>query len=104
MKRLELSPEAEADLLDIGTYIAADDPGRAHSFIDDLEARCAALLDFPDTGRPRPELGENLRSKPHGRYVIFYTPGIKTVRVERILHGARDVRTEFGKGEDRSKA
>lgn len=95
MKRLEFAPEAEADLLDIAGYIAADDPERALSFVGELEASCAGLIDHPESGPPRPELAVDLRSKPHGRYVIFYTPGADALRIERILHGARDVEGEF---------
>jgi toxin ParE1/3/4 len=96
LRRLSFSPEAVADLADIGAYIAKDDPKRARSFVDELEARCARLIEYPETGRARPELASDLRSKPHGHYVIFYTPGAEVVRVERILHGARDVEAEFG--------
>ena len=95
MKRLVFSPEAEADLGEIAAYIAADDPKRALTFIDELEQSCAALLDFPEAGRARPDLAPRLRSKPHGRYVIFYTAGADEVRIERILHGARDVEAEL---------
>ncbi len=95
MRRLEFSPEATADLADIGAYIARDDPKRARSFVEELEARCAGLTEYPDMGRARPELAVNLRSKPHGHYLIFYTPGPAVVRIERILHGARDVEVEF---------
>jgi toxin ParE1/3/4 len=96
LRRLIFSPEATADLADLAAYIARDDPKRARSFVDELEARCAGLTEFPETGRSRPELAPNLRSKPHGDYLIFYTPGAKMVRVERIMHGARDVEGEFG--------
>jgi toxin ParE1/3/4 len=96
LRQLEFSPEAEADLTDIATYIARDDPKQAYTFVDELEARCADLPGFPDSGRARPELAPDLRSKPHGSYIIFYTPGAKTVRIERILHGARDIVAEFG--------
>lgn len=96
MRRLEFSPEAEADLIEIATYIARDNRQRAHSFVDELEARCADLILFPDAGRARPELAPVLRSKPHGRYVIFYSVGTEAVRIERILHGARDLEGEFG--------
>jgi len=89
--KLDFAPEAEADLIDIAGYIGRDNPARARTFIDELEARCTALLDFPDKGRERPELADNLRSIPHGRYVIYYTPGPDLVRIERILQGARDV-------------
>jgi toxin ParE1/3/4 len=96
LRRLEFSPEAEADLIEIAAYIARDNRERAHGFVDELEARCADLIAFPDSGRARPELAPDLRSKPHGRYVIFYTAGIEAVRIERILHGARDVEAELG--------
>ena len=56
MRQLEYSPEATADLADIGAYIARDDPRRARSFVDELEARCAGLTEYPDSGRARPEL------------------------------------------------
>lgn len=95
MRRLEFSPEASADLADIGAYIAKDDPKRARSFVDELEARCTDLLEFPDGGRARPELASDLRSKPHGHYLIFYTPGAEVVRIESILHGARDLEGEL---------
>ena len=55
------------------------------------------MPDFPEKGRPRPELAEKLRSVPHGGYVIFYTASEEEVRIERILHGARDVETEMGR-------
>lgn len=97
MRRLVFSPEAEADLIDIATFIARDNVVRARSFLAELEDRCGGLLDFPDKGRARPELAEGLRSLPHGAYVIFYTPGGAEVRIERILHGARDVEGEFGR-------
>jgi toxin ParE1/3/4 len=100
LSRLEFSPEAEADLLDIAVYIARDNPQRAHGLVDELERRCADLLGFPESGRARSELVPNLRSKPHGQYIIFYTPDAGAVRIERILHGARDIEAEFGERED----
>lgn len=95
MRQLLFSPEARADLLAIATHIAADDPERALSFVEELEARCADLLTYPEAGRPRPELGTGLRSKPHGRYLIFYTPAASAVRIERVLHGSRDAEAQF---------
>jgi toxin ParE1/3/4 len=95
LSRVLFSPEAEADLVEIALHIAADDPVRALSFVEELESRCLSLAHFPDRGRERGELAADLRSVPHGRYLIFYTPSAKTVRIERILHGSRDVGTEF---------
>lgn len=69
------------------------------SFIDELEARCAGLLQYPEAGSMRDELRPGLRSRPHGRYIIFYTPQSAVVRVERILHDSRDTGAEFGSRE-----
>jgi toxin ParE1/3/4 len=88
--RLQFSPAAQADLLDIALYIAADDPARALRFVDELEAACDVLVDHPFAGVARPEIGEELRSKPYRRYMIYYRVLGDVVRIERFLHGARD--------------
>ena len=81
MRRLEFSPEAWRDLDEIADHIATDNPERVLSFLAELEERCAGLLQFPLSATPRPELAPDLRSKPHGRYVIFYTPSEAVVRM-----------------------
>ena len=45
--KLVLSPAARQDLLDIGDYIADDNPVRALSFVDELEEACKGLLEAP---------------------------------------------------------
>jgi toxin ParE1/3/4 len=50
-------------------------------------------------GRARPGLYTGLRSLPFQRYVIFYTADGDNVRIERILHGARDIEPVFGQDE-----
>jgi toxin ParE1/3/4 len=89
--RLEFSPAANADLVDIASFIARDNVPRAITFVDELEAACARLIDFPESGVARPDLRVGLRSKPHGSYVIFYSTMDTGIRIERILHGARDI-------------
>jgi toxin ParE1/3/4 len=95
LKHLLFSPEAQEDLLEIATWIARDNPERARSFVGELEMRCASLLDYPEQGRCRLELAAGLRSVPFGHYIIFYTPGGDKLRIERILHGSRDVGGQF---------
>jgi len=77
--------------MEIALYIAQDSPDRALSFVDELEGRCAALGKAPGIGTARPELGDGIRMLPHGRYLIFYRQTQRTVRIERIVHGARDI-------------
>lgn len=89
--RLEFSPAADTDLVEIASFIARDNIPRAATFIDELEAACTRLVDFPHSGVARSDLRADLRSKPYGSYVIFYSVLVEVVRIERILHGARDV-------------
>lgn len=37
----------------------------------------------------------NLRSHPHGNYVIFYRPIGDGIEIVRVLHGARDIDAAF---------
>lgn len=85
------SPLAEADLEEIGDYIARDNPARAITFIQEIRELCHNITAVPEGYPLRPELGENIRMVPFRRYLIFYTAGIESVRIERILHGARDI-------------
>ena len=59
--------------------------------MDELEARCEALARTPGIGTARPELGQGVRMLPHARFLVFYRLDTETVRVERVLHGARDI-------------
>lgn len=51
----------------------------------------AALSRAPGIGTTRPELGDGIRMLPHGRYLIIYRRVNTGLRIERILHGARDI-------------
>lgn len=77
--------------MEIALYIAQDKPTRALTFIDELENRCAALGNAPGIGTARPELGEGIYMLPHGRYLIFYRQTQRSVRIERVMHSARDI-------------
>ncbi len=93
--RLILAPLALADLEEIGDYIALDNPPRALSFVRELRAQCRKILDNPLAFPAREDLAPGLRVLPCGHYLIFYRPMDSTIRIERILHGARDVGTQF---------
>lgn len=91
MKRLVFTPAARADLTDIHDYIAADNPQRAVSFIDEIEHRCVDIAGRPKQFALRQELGAGVRSAPHGRYVILFRELDDRVRILRVLHSARDL-------------
>ena len=101
-RRLLLSARAAADLDDIAAYIARDNPVRAASFVAELDAACRMIAATPGLYPARPDLAPGLRMALHGRYVVFYrerpAEGAEegAVRIERVLHGARDLRRLLG--------
>lgn len=93
--RLFFAPLAEQDLESIADYIAADNPRRAVTFIQELRQQCQRIALNPPGYRMRPELGEGIRSCPHGHHVIVFEASADAVTVVRILHGARDLPALF---------
>lgn len=85
------SPQAQLDVLDAGLYIADGDPLAADRFVDSIHSTFCRLAQYPKLGRAGPELAPDLRSFPHGNYVVFYRPTSTGVLIVRVLHGSRDV-------------
>jgi toxin ParE1/3/4 len=84
-------PKAKEDLFDIWSFIAADSPDAADTWIDKLDAQFLLLASHPLMGRAREELAKDLRSFPVGRYLVFYLPDTDGITVVRVLHSARDI-------------
>ncbi len=95
MPTLIVSPLAEEDLEEIWSFIAERDVEAADRLIDEITGRFDHLLAYPEAGRARHDLLVNLRSLPVERYVIFYQPTDDGVEIFRVLHGSRDVQSEF---------
>ena len=91
MSSVRFRPEAEADLLSIALYIAADSPRQAEKMIARLRARCTALSSQIFLGRPRPELGEDMRGLVERPYLIVYRVIGADAEIVAIVHGARDL-------------
>jgi len=91
LRACRFSAQAEADLMAISRYIAADNPRRALTFIAELRQRCADLVDFPQSAPLREEFGEGIRLASHGNYLIFYSVDEAAVVVEHIRHRARSL-------------
>lgn len=91
-----LSPLAELDLEDIGDYIARENPHRAISFVLELMQQCDKIADMPLAFPLRSELGAGFRMAVFKKsYLIFYKIDEDVVRIERILHGARNIQALF---------
>lgn len=95
MMKLTLSPLAEKDIEAIGDYIALDNPARAVTFMAALYQQCCSISAAPQAWRLRPELGKGIRCCVYQRYLICYSAINDEVRIERVLHGARNVAAFF---------
>ena len=99
MPRLELSPDAERDLVDTGTVITKRSGSResVRRFLEKIMAVCELLAKNPEMGELRTEFARgSFRSFFLGKYVIYFEPAVNGVRIARILHGARDHRALLG--------
>ncbi len=96
MAQLIILPAAQADLIDIGDFIAQDNPARALSFMTEIEAKMLQAAERPESFPARDDVHEGLRSARHGRYLIFFLDAGNEVRIVRVLHGARDLPRVFG--------
>ena len=64
------------------------------TFVDELEAQCAAVARAPRSYPAREDFAPGLRMAVHGRYLVLFRELVSkdAVRIERVLHGARDLR------------
>jgi len=96
-RKIYRTPRCRQDLIDIWTYIAADNEQAADRLPDRIDESLIRLADFPELGRQRPELGKALRSLPVGRYIIYYRPISKGLEVVRVLSSFIDIENvDFG--------
>lgn len=96
IRGVDVTPSAEQDLDEIWLTIAADSVDRADKFVDTLTDRFVALSKSPRMGRPRNELADGLRSLAFRNYVVFYSYRDRHLLIERVLHGARDLKRILG--------
>lgn len=91
MKEVILSKEAKADLVEIGDYIAAQNPLRAASYAEELYSKAQNIGSAPLAYPKRSDFGPDLRAAVHKPYLIVFRVTKNAVEVVRIIHGARDL-------------
>jgi toxin ParE1/3/4 len=88
--RVEFSAEAQADLEEIGAFIAQDSAAAAEAWIDRLVDRALAAGHAPLAGRIVPELGDPaIREVRLKTYRIIYRVEARRMVVLTILEGHR---------------
>jgi toxin ParE1/3/4 len=95
-RTVNLSPEADEDLLEIWGYLAREASQQiADRQLQEIDEACAMLKSWPYVGRKRDELLAGMRSVPIPPYILFYRIEAGTVEIVRILHGRRDIVSIF---------
>lgn len=90
--RLVLTAEARSDLVGISDAIARDNPSRAVTFIEEIEAHCSRIVHFSDAHPILEGFGQSgIRKVPHGNYLILLRSTRGRVEVLKVVHGARDL-------------
>lgn len=103
MHRLEIAIVARRDLDDAAEYLHGESPELAERFLRAADATFAGILETPRKGRERMfagRRGRNVRVLPvrgFPNYLVFYLVDRAVVRIVRVLHGARDIDSEFGR-------
>jgi toxin ParE1/3/4 len=93
--------QAEADIAEIVSFIAEDNPNAAQRFLDAAEAAFAVLASMPLMGRVvsfQSRVAQGIRIwhiQGFERYLIFYRTVEQGVEIVRVLHGARDIERLF---------
>jgi plasmid stabilization system protein ParE len=88
-----LHPEAFADLDEIRSYIAQDNPDAADRVMAEIFDAVRGLVPFPQRGHWRPDLSSrSLRFTLVREYLIAYAPDDKPLSVVAVMHGRRSPR------------
>lgn len=92
--KVHITTSAQTDIQLIYDYIARENPKNAVHFIDELQAKAAALSQFPQR---QPAISENsffgtdYRQLIVKKYRIIYRIAETDVFILRIVHGMRSI-------------
>jgi toxin ParE1/3/4 len=88
---LTIRPRQE--LINIGDYIALDNPNRAASFIEELQNKAASIMNFPylyPVIKTDDEI--EIRRCNHKKYAIFYEIRGGVIFIKHVYHSARNIK------------
>jgi toxin ParE1/3/4 len=87
--RLEWSAFAQSDRDAIFDYVEADSPRGAIAVDNRIQEQAETLAQFPNSGRPGRIEGTRELVISRTPYIVAYRITENTVRILRVLHGAR---------------
>ncbi|MCC7415591.1 MAG: type II toxin-antitoxin system RelE/ParE family toxin [Acidobacteria bacterium] len=87
-----LTPEAQAQFVAIGEFVAQDSIEAALNLYDALEGAFEQLAAMPEMGHVREDLTERpVKFWSVFSYLVIYDPASDPLSIIAIVHGARDV-------------
>ena len=93
MSGYSITPEANADLLQVWLYIAHDSEDIADRVQGEFYKKFESLSRHPGQGHRRTDYTKaNVLFFPHYSYLIAYRPGTDPLQILAIVHGSREVR------------
>lgn len=92
MAELVWTENARDNLREIAEYLAEEAPPHAEPQIRRLHEAAGRLEDFPQSGRPVPELDGDLREILVDNYRIIYRVSPPNVSIVAVVHGRQDFR------------
>jgi len=95
MSRVVYSDAARADALEIAEYIGQHNLSAAERVICDFDRILALMAAFPMAGERADHVSPGLRRARSGNYLLFYRVRDDHIEVARIVHGARDIGSQF---------
>ncbi|MBF0628435.1 MAG: type II toxin-antitoxin system RelE/ParE family toxin [Magnetococcales bacterium] len=93
MPRILFMSRALRDLQDAVLFISMDQPRNAVAWESMIHERIEKLATFPWIGTTVTLTGHIMRRFPIDRYIIYYQIISDGIKIVRILHAARDLRT-----------
>jgi toxin ParE1/3/4 len=97
MTRLRITRSAQADIAAAIDYLERHaGPAIASKYADRIRTMVRRLVSFPESGAPRPLLGEFARMVIVYPYVMLYDyePALDLLTLLRFVHGKSDIREE----------
>jgi toxin ParE1/3/4 len=97
MNRISIvrSPASKKDLVYIWQWIALENSAAADKVLNSISNRILQLAEFPNLGRPRPDILGDARALTVGNYLVLYRFADGTITIVRVVHGARDLKAIF---------
>ncbi|MCO6456476.1 MAG: type II toxin-antitoxin system RelE/ParE family toxin [Pirellulaceae bacterium] len=97
MSRVVRPAGVRKDVKEIGRYVGqrSQSLDLALRFLDRIDEKCNLYAAHPQIGTRRADLGPEVRCFPVGDFVVFYEPHQNGVRLLVVVHGSRDIPSDF---------